>query len=104
MTSLTRSDTITGVKSVYSIYDAKAKLSEIIRQVKGRHSVVITERGRPVARVVPLEDTATLAGHIAELEAEGILSPPGEGTLADIKRAGRRPQALRRFLAERSRW
>ena len=49
------------VELVYSIYEAKAKLSEIIRHVKRRRSVTITERGREVARVVP--SPATNSGY-----------------------------------------
>ena len=37
----------------YSIYQAKARLSEVIRMVKARRRVVITERGVPVAEIIP---------------------------------------------------
>ncbi|MBI3937300.1 MAG: type II toxin-antitoxin system prevent-host-death family antitoxin [Betaproteobacteria bacterium] len=37
------------------IYDAKAKLSQLIEQVKAGGEVVITKRGKPVARLVPPE-------------------------------------------------
>jgi prevent-host-death family protein len=33
--------------------DAKARLSEVIDEVEGGGEVVITRRGRPVARLVP---------------------------------------------------
>jgi prevent-host-death family protein len=39
----------------YSIYEAKARFSEIIRKVKDRHRIIITERGRPVAEVIPYQ-------------------------------------------------
>ena len=36
-----------------SIYDAKARFSEIVEQAQNGRSTVITKRGRVVARIVP---------------------------------------------------
>ena len=35
------------------IYDAKARLSQLIEKVEAGAEVVITKRGKPVARLVP---------------------------------------------------
>jgi prevent-host-death family protein len=43
------------MKQAYSIYEAKAKFSEIIRAVKQKKRIVVTERGVPVATVVPYQ-------------------------------------------------
>jgi prevent-host-death family protein len=40
--------------AVYSTFDAKAKLSEILDRVSGGEEIVITRHGKPVARVVPV--------------------------------------------------
>lgn len=37
------------------IYDAKVKLSQLIEKVEAGGEVVITKRGKPVARLVPPE-------------------------------------------------
>lgn len=37
------------------IYDAKVKLSQLIEEVEAGGEVVITKRGKPVARLVPPE-------------------------------------------------
>jgi len=37
------------------IYDAKAKLSQLVEEVKAGGEVVITRRGKPVARLVAPE-------------------------------------------------
>ncbi len=37
-----------------SAYDAKARLSALLRQVEGGETVVITRHGHPVARLEPL--------------------------------------------------
>lgn len=39
----------------YSIADAKARLSELVDKVEAGEIVELTRRGKPVARVVPLE-------------------------------------------------
>ena len=36
-----------------SVYDAKARFSELIEQAQHGHSTVITKRGRVVAKIVP---------------------------------------------------
>lgn len=86
--------------SRYSIYEAKARLSEIIRAVKQRRRVTITERGIPVAQVVPLTQEETLADRVAELRAAGAIEQAARGPEA-IETLARRPGALGRFLAER---
>jgi prevent-host-death family protein len=41
-----------------SVADLKRHLSEVIGDVAhGRHTVLVTKRGRPVARLVPVEDS-----------------------------------------------
>lgn len=39
------------------VYDAKARLSELIREVEAGAEVTITRHGRPVARIVPVAPT-----------------------------------------------
>lgn len=88
------------MKTVYSIYEAKARLSEIIRQVKRNRRVTITERGRDVARVVPISKTTGFEARIRELEARGVVTR-ASGSVADIRPVARIPGAVRRFLASR---
>ena len=90
----------------YSLYDAKAKLSALVRQVREGRTIVITVHGEPAAELRPIEKVAptrSLAETLTELEARGELSPtvrkPGE-TLG-LQPLARRPGALKRFLEER---
>jgi prevent-host-death family protein len=87
--------------SVYSTYEAKAKLGEIIRRVRAGGSVVITYRGRPVAEVRPFTDEeGNLERRLQRLEGEGAVTPPSEPGAVPrpvVRRAG----ALRRFLESR---
>jgi prevent-host-death family protein len=63
------------MKKAYSIYEAKAKFSEIIRAVKQKRRIVVTERGVPVARVVPYrsEDQESMEERLKRLGESGII-------------------------------
>lgn len=60
-----------GIQSRHvGVRDAKANLSRLLREVKSGQDVIITEYGRPIARIVPI-GTANLADRLAEMEARG---------------------------------
>jgi prevent-host-death family protein len=84
----------------YPVHEAKAKLSEILRRVKQGRSVSISERGRIIARVVPIERPRGLSSRLRQLEADGQLVRRAKKPRA-IRPVARRPGALRRFLRSR---
>ncbi len=49
----------------------RANLSAWLERVRAGEEIVVTERGLPIARVMPM-DTAAL---IARLESEGVIAP-----------------------------
>ncbi|MGH7793748.1 MAG: type II toxin-antitoxin system Phd/YefM family antitoxin [Candidatus Binatia bacterium] len=51
----------------------KASLSEYLRQVKAGEEVLVTERGRPIAKLTPAAVSAILPQDLAELEKQGIV-------------------------------
>jgi len=56
------------------IRDAKANLSKLLRMVEKGKEVVLTDRGRPVGKLVPIaKGTLPLASRIKEMEDAGIL-------------------------------
>ncbi len=58
------------------IREAKARLSEIVARVRRGHAVLLTLRGRGVARIVPVtQEERTLGDRLAELERAGIVEP-----------------------------
>jgi prevent-host-death family protein len=59
-----------------SVSRLKASLSAYLRGVKAGEEVVVTERGRPVARLVPATETGS--ERTRRLAAEGVLRP-GDG-------------------------
>lgn len=88
------------MERTYSIYDAKAKFSEIIRAVKRSRRVVVTERGTPVAEVVPYQDEAeeTVSGRVEKLTRVGAIVPANGRFRAKLVKA--LPGASARFLKE----
>ena len=66
-----------------SIGTLKAKLSEYLSRAKGGEAVVVTDRGRPVARLGPLEGETALEGREAQLARAGLVRPPS----AELDRA-----------------
>jgi prevent-host-death family protein len=59
-----------------NVAQIKARLSEYLRQVKDGGEVVITERGIPVARLVPLAPEEKRATREERLIRSGALRPP----------------------------
>jgi prevent-host-death family protein len=85
----------------YSLYEAKARLSAIIRQVREGQRVVVTVHGEPVAEIRPLaQDALTIAERLDRLAEQGVLVRPADAPPA-LKAVVRRPGALARFLEER---
>lgn len=59
------------------ITELKANLSSYLKKVKAGQEVVITERGLPVARLVPLEGEVKHSARIQRLMKEGVILPGG---------------------------
>lgn len=59
-----------------SVAALKARLSEYLRAARAGESVVVTDRGTPVARLGPLEGASALSGHVETLAAAGLVRPP----------------------------
>ena len=75
-------------QSVVSVRELKSRLSHYLRLARGGESVVITDRGVPVGRLVPIEQD--LEGRIAALRAAGLLQWSGR-RLAPRQPTIRRP-------------
>jgi prevent-host-death family protein len=63
------------MRNTANVAQVKAKLSEYLREVKRGGEVVITERGVPVARLVPLDANERRATREERLIRAGILRP-----------------------------
>jgi prevent-host-death family protein len=86
----------------YSTYEAKAKLSEILRKVARGRTIRISRRGEPIAEIRPVpREPAALEQRITDLREQGVLSAPSARKPARLKPVARRAGALRRFLSDR---
>lgn len=63
--------------TVVGVAKLKASLSAYLAQVKSGRELIVTEHGRPIARMVPIR-----AGHVDEVDDEE------EAHLADLERRG----------------
>ena len=81
------------------IRELKARLSACVRQVKAGDTVVITERGKPVARIVPL--SPSVETRVQELVQTGMVAWSGRKLvpLAPVART-RGKQAVADLLLE----
>ena len=56
-----------------TVSQLKMSLSACLRQVKAGEELVITERGRPIARLLPVSSSTPLPEHLKALEEKGLL-------------------------------
>ena len=90
----------------YSLYEAKARLSALVRQVREGQSVVITVHGEPAAELRPIERASgkqTNEERYEELKSSGVIAParlsPRDPQAWPLGK--RVPGALKRFLEDR---
>lgn len=65
-----------------AVRELKTRLSEYLSQVKAGEEVVVTERGRPIAKIVPLSSSESLPDRLADMERRGLVRL-GNGRLPD---------------------
>jgi prevent-host-death family protein len=58
------------------VRDLKSRLSEYLRQVKHGHTVIITEHGHPVGRLLPVEQS--LDDRLKALQNAGMVAWNGQ--------------------------
>lgn len=85
----------------YSTYEAKAKLSEILRKVENGRTIHISRRGQTIAEIRPVQKPTGLAQRIVELTEQGVLKPPSNQR-GSLRPLATRPGALERFLSDRN--
>ena len=83
----------------------KARLSEYLRLVKAGREIVVTERGVPVARLLPLDEVERKSSRRLRLARDGALRP-GRGRLPKVLQTGPKgdrvgTSVLAALLAER---
>ena len=88
---------------IAAVSKLKAYLSEYLSQVKAGNEVLITDRGKPVARLVPISRTKAAGESLTRMEKEGLIKL-GSGRLPKSFWALPRPEdpkgLVRRALIE----
>ena len=93
----------------YSLYEAKAKLSALVREVREGGTIIITVHGEPAAELRPIAQVNTASpneARLAELYAAGLITPATRSPkdIAEILKHAKvkaKPGAVQRFLNER---
>ncbi len=77
-----------------SISELKAKLSEYLESVRAGEEVIVTDRGRPVARIAPVTGPEETESRLRMLIRTGQARPPQHAEGIDLQRIGTlRPRA-----------
>jgi prevent-host-death family protein len=58
-----------------SVATLKARLSEYLQAVKAGEEIIVTDRGKPVARLVPVRGAERLSAHMISLIRAGHVRP-----------------------------
>ena len=56
-----------------AVRELKARLSEYLAQARAGEEVVVTQRGRPIARLVPIASSDALPQRLEETEKLGLV-------------------------------
>lgn len=90
------------MKDTYSLYEAKAKLSAIVRRVREGHTAIVTLHGEPVVEIRPLAPKAKgIEARYRELVERGEITPARTNDRS-FPPLLHRPGGLKRFLADRN--
>lgn len=65
------------------ISELKAKLSEYLDSVRAGEEVIVTDRGRPVARIAPVRGHEEIEKRLDTLVRTGQLRPPDPDAVID---------------------
>ena len=89
-----------------AVSELKARLSEYLQKVRGGAEVLITDRGKPVARLVPISRSKNLRESMVKMEKRGLIKL-GSGRLSKSFWALPRPEdpegiVLQALLEERT--
>jgi prevent-host-death family protein len=68
----------------------KAKLGRFMKAVKAGHEVVVTDRGAPVARLVPFAAVEPGTGLVIVRPADPSAPPPGDVVVTPVRAVGGR--------------
>ncbi len=75
--------------STVGVKELKDRLTQYLRRTKQGEEVVVTERGKPIAIIQPIESAGpvvSLQARLAKLAARGLLTLPTRKPLKKVRR------------------
>ena len=75
--------------SAVGIKELKNRLTHYLRRTKAGEEVIVTERGKPIALLQPIQSATherSLEGRLAQLAAQGVLTTPQREPLKRVRR------------------
>jgi prevent-host-death family protein len=75
--------------SAVGVKELKNRLTHYLRLTKAGEEVIVTERGKPIALLQPIQTAAnvrSLESRIAQLAAQGVLAAPQRPPLKRVRR------------------
>jgi prevent-host-death family protein len=66
------------------ISDLKARLSRYLDMVRAGEDVIVTDRGKPIARITPIDDRLQIEGRLERLVRTGEVRPPVREDALDL--------------------
>jgi prevent-host-death family protein len=84
------------------VREAKINLSKLLKRVMQGQEVVITDRGKPVGKVVPIpQEHLPIAERIRRMEEQGLVGPARKGRARRLPPPLPAPKGIaQRFLQE----
>jgi prevent-host-death family protein len=87
-------------KDTYSTYEAKARFSELLKQVREGRTITVTWHGEPIAEIRPIQPRSGTAARIEWLKSQGAIAEAANPR-APLRVGPHIPGAFARFVAER---
>ena len=75
--------------SAVGVKELKNRLTYYLRRTKAGEEVIVTERGKPIAVLQPIQSATnvrSLETRLAQLEAQGLLTAPQRKPLKRVRR------------------
>jgi prevent-host-death family protein len=101
--SYTRGITVATSRVEVGVRDLKNNLSRYLEHVKDGEEVIVTDRGKPVARLAALDHSTDRLAELAELIAAGVVRPAKRSTRIAPKRRIKPRGSVSDLVAEQRR-
>lgn len=89
--------------SAVGIKDLKNRLTSYLRRTKKGEEVIVTERGKPIAVIQPIQSVsqpASLEARLAKMAAQGLITLPTRKPLKKIRRVRISGKAVSQVIIE----